>query len=1073
MLNWKTYIILLSITFELSFYSKADVAFFHYGIEKGLPELRINSISQDSLGFIWLAGENSLYRFDGDRFKNYQNFTNGSTESFFGKNISLFTDSRGTLWVGSSTGLAYFDFPGNFFIRPKEGWAKEDVHDLAEDINGNIWLATNAGLAKLDPNTLQTVWYTDTVTINSNGNNVLPVKEIYRLTCQDNGKIWFSDNSGILFLFDPVSLKTEKFSSIAQTNEGFQNISELQYKNNNLLISTLSKGFFWYNVLKKELKNEVFLSQGYSIHHFTTENDSIVWLAGNNGLFRFNLETRANIRYTEEPGDPMSLRRTAVTFVYKDKENNLWISSGLRGVDYGLTNIPFRHLYNEGEEPYQLTYPEVTAIEFDQDNNMWIGYEAGFIEKHTHTPLNKLSFYPGAENRTTKPGAIFKILSDSKKRVWFGGWNSGLQKLNPATSSFEVAPILPDSLANFVKAADIRGIVEDKNGILWISYHGIGLGRYEPETYRMELFRQNPYDSDGSLSNNWTFNLCTDNENNLWIATTHGVSKLNLLENTFENYFHEENNPKTLNDNYIITIFCDPAGTIWAGTNNGLNVYIPAINAFIPVVNKADNAAYSISDIQSTKPGEIWASTKSGIINLSWSWNSLQDGLQSNIRFFNRRNGLLSTSYFPWSSAKTNDGVIFFGGNEGIDFFDAEQASAFQLPTPVPVLTELAIDGLPVWFDFKNDKTLDLNHQHRMVSIRFAAPNYYNPESQKFRYLLEGFDQQWHYTEHEQVATYTNLPSGQYTFRVETETPTGNWIQNAASLSLVVKPPFWNTLPFYILISVFITLLVFIIIYARSRIYLLRQKELERIIDARTKELLYNNAELEKINQTKNKLFSIISHDLRSPFAGVLGILELLTDEESGIEEERKTELLVMAKNSAENTFELLENLLTWAHSQMKNTVSKPIKQNLSSILNKNIELKKTGAQQKEIELLRNFPDELEASFDRDMINTVVRNLLNNAVKFTHPGGKIKISAFRENGEVKVSIADTGIGIDQEDTETIFYDGNISRKGTLGEKGTGLGLIICREFVEKNAGRIWVTPNQPKGTVFNFTLPPA
>ncbi len=160
MLSWKHIIFLISIIFGVSFPSMANVAFFHYGIDKGLPEARIVSISQDSTGFIWLAGESSLYRFDGVRFRNYQNTGSGSAESFFGEILTLFTDSQGTLWVGSSNGLAYYDFRGDVFIRIKNGWSKEDVHDIAEDSGGNLWMATNSGIAGLKVETMETVWYT-------------------------------------------------------------------------------------------------------------------------------------------------------------------------------------------------------------------------------------------------------------------------------------------------------------------------------------------------------------------------------------------------------------------------------------------------------------------------------------------------------------------------------------------------------------------------------------------------------------------------------------------------------------------------------------------------------------------------------------------------------------------------------------------------------------------------------------------------------------------------------------------------------------------------------------------------
>jgi signal transduction histidine kinase/ligand-binding sensor domain-containing protein len=1057
----------------MSFNSMASIAFFHYGMDRGLPEPRIIAISQDSSGFIWLAGEHNLYRFDGERYKTYRNINSGISPLPFKIIKTLYTDSRGILWIGTSSGLAYFDPSIDSFTYPSKNWENKMVNDLAEDHQGFIWAATNEGLARINYITKETNWFTDTLTITSTGSNVLPAKDISLISCHADGRIWFSDATGGLFLFNPATLKTEDYSIVMGVNFRSKNISKLQFANRHLFISTLSNGFYWLNPEEKRIQNEVFYPLGYTIHHFTISDDSIAWLTGNNGLFRFNYKKGSYNRYTEDPGDPMSLKRSAVTFVYEDRSKNLWISSGVRGVDYGLTSTPFRHLSLSGNEAYQLTQPEVTAIEFDRNGSMWLGYEGGFVEQHTNAPFSKKSFSIKSENETGTSGSIFRLFSDSRNRLWLGGWETGLQKLNQAGTSFEVVPILPDSTSSMVKAADIRGITEDSNGNLWISFHGNGIGQYEPETYQMTLFRHDVNKPEKSLSNDWTYNLAADRNHNLWIASSHGVSKLNLLTGVFENFYHEEGNPNSLSSNNIITVYIDPSGTIWAGTENGINVFIPELNTFVPVFQETGSTSFRFADIRSAKPGEIWASTQAGLVFLRWSWNPDLLGVTANVNIYNRMSGLLSTSYFDRSSAIDASGMIYFGGNESIDFFQPELATKYKPDTPKPVLTEFIIDGIPVHLDLQvpGEKKLKLNHSNHMISLRFTAPGFNNPEIKRFRYQMEGFDKQWNYTQYEQVASYTHLPPGEYTFRLETEDRNGKWEQNAISLPVIVEPPFWNTFVFYVAVSAAFLLLIFLLIYARSRIFLVRQKELEKMIEERTRELLLKNTELEKINQTKNKFFSIISHDLRSPFSGVLGLLELLADPSNNIEKEKQQELIELARHSAANTFELLENLLTWAHTQMKNTVSNPQKQNLSPLLKKNIELKLTTAIQKKISVHTQFPEVLEASFDREMINTVIRNILNNAVKFTHPGGSIEVSAFRQNGEITVKVADNGIGIHPEDLPDLFGNIKKSRTGTMGEKGTGLGLIICKEFIEKNNGKIWASPNQPNGSVIQFSLP--
>lgn len=144
---------------------------------------------------------------------------------------------------------------------------------------------------------------------------------------------------------------------------------------------------------------------------------------------------------------------------------------------------------------------------------------------------------------------------------------------------------------------------------------------------------------------------------------------------------------------------------------------------------------------------------------------------------------------------------------------------------------------------------------------------------------------------------------------------------------------------------------------------------------------------------------------------------------------------------------------------------------NLAKLLRKNIELKEPAATQKNIIIRHQLPEKLEAWFDKDMFNTVVRNILNNVVKFTLPGGEIEISTYTQDEEVTVKISDTGIGLNPDETKILFEIGKISRTGTLGEKGTGLGMIICKDFLENNYGKIWAIPNNPKGTTFFFTLP--
>jgi len=444
-------------------------------------------------------------------------------------------------------------------------------------------------------------------------------------------------------------------------------------------------------------------------------------------------------------------------------------------------------------------------------------------------------------------------------------------------------------------------------------------------------------------------------------------------------------------------------------------------------------------------------------------------------RFFNHMDGLVSTNYFTQSAATDEENNIYFGGNEGIDFFSPREVKEIQGSQMKTLITEVSVDGQPYFslIDTTNSEVplLELDHDKRMINLRFTTIDFNYQSRPVFRFMLEGFNSEWMYPQDEQVATYTNLSPGRYFFRVEVKNKNGNWRSGPALLQLKINAPFWRT-PLFIILAIIFTITLFVfILKLRSRALIKRQKNLEQKIDENTRELQQKNEQLEQANQTKNKFFSIISHDLRSPFSGLVGILDVLTDSDYNMDIDRQKELLQAAKKSADNTFELLENLLTWARSQMEKINISPQTENLSKILQNNIELKEASALQKGITINRNFPEQIEAFFDTDTINAITRNLLSNALKYTPPEGEITVSAKRKNGFVTVHIADTGIGMNEEEMRQLFNLDKKSRNGTQGEKGTGLGLIICKEFIERNSGKIGVTPNHPQGTVFHFSLP--
>lgn len=240
-------------------------------------------------------------------------------------------------------------------------------------------------------------------------------------------------------------------------------------------------------------------------------------------------------------------------------------------------------------------------------------------------------------------------------------------------------------------------------------------------------------------------------------------------------------------------------------------------------------------------------------------------------------------------------------------------------------------------------------------------------------------------------------------------------------------------------------------------------------INQRNQEISIQKEKLEELNSLKDRLFMIISHDFRSPLHSLKGLIVLLNDNKF-ITQEEFQELLKGLRYNVDQTYDLLENLLIWTKSQMKGVTLNPGNLSVNHLVKDNMALLKSIAEKKSIEMLNEVQEDINVRGDEDMITLVIRNLMSNAIKFTDTSGRIKVNAERSGENVVVSIEDTGMGMDEEQRSRIFAD-VASRQGTRKEKGTGLGLMICKEFIEKNGGTIWIESEPGKGSTFHFSLP--
>lgn len=458
-----------------------------------------------------------------------------------------------------------------------------------------------------------------------------------------------------------------------------------------------------------------------------------------------------------------------------------------------------------------------------------------------------------------------------------------------------------------------------------------------------------------------------------------------------------------------------------------------------------------------------------------------------------RYNGALFRNYykvFPAIIRKImiGDSTIYYGTN----FISEKRDSNYKGFNKININPRISLDTI-------------LPYKENSLSFYYAWPFFEDESQNLYSCFLEGYDQEWSTWTTETKKAYTNLPGGEYVFKVKAK----NLYQiesDFASFAFEILPPWYGTIWAYL--GYLIVLGLFVILVVKIYTYrLLKEKEnLERIVKERTQEILMQNEEimvqaehlkeanewisaknielesqkkeiekkrdqLEMSNATKNKFFRIIAHDLRSPMSTFLNSTSyILTDLEDFSKEKTKKFISDLNKLS-QTTYNLLENLLDWSTSQMGEIKFNPRTIDITGIIKENIELIRNRLDSKKIKLTLDLPHQMEVFGDENMIHTVIRNLISNAAKFTYESGEIKISCKAEGNICKVCISDNGIGINKENIDKLFrIDQHHTTLGTQNEKGSGLGLILCKEFVEQNGGTITVTSELGKGSTFCFSL---
>jgi ligand-binding sensor domain-containing protein/signal transduction histidine kinase len=1034
----------------------------------GLSSSNILCIQQDKNGFVWIGTYDGLNRYDSKEFKIYKHETNNPNSLPDNLIRSLFIDSENNMYVGTNTGISKYNINTDKFLNYCGDTTSclfnfsFQANDVEIDKEGKLWIATNIGLVLFDEGNNEYELFTH----NNENKGSLSNSHCTSVHADKQGQIWVSTQSG-LHVFDDKN-KTFRLIDKGINGENFSAylfLKIVQDKYGTIWVNS-EDGLFRINLLNNEEKLEHFSNDPENPKSISKnmlasnwiDKENRLWIgAENNGLYRYDSENR-NFSHIRSGSSNIKLTDLSINAIFEDNAENMWLGTYGHGVLIVPKNSYAISLFeNFNVEGINYNNNLVNTFLEDKKGQIWIGTDGKgifLLDKKTEQFKNYNTHNSGLSN-----DYILSLIEDENQIIWMATWDGGLIRFNPRNKTFTSFTTQNSNIPD----DKIYSMALGKNNELWMGSHYGGLIHFNQNSNKFTSINE----LNANIGDNTVNVIKNDDVGNLFIGTTRGLVKYDTSTKQLKKIVINNKNDNSILDAEINDIVIETDTSVWFGTLLGLGHLNPKSGKLIKYTTEDGLPGNTINGLIKDNTGNLWVSTTSGICRF--------DSSNGSFRVFTKDDGLQSNEFRPRSINIDKAGKLYFGGVNGFNIIDPEKITANK------ILPEVRITGMDIFHipvtptspdsplkkNITETKKVELKYNQSVLTFHFAVLDFTSPNKNQYAYKIDEIDNDWVYCGNSCEATYTNLDPGEYVFHVKGANNDGVWNELGASIIISVTPPWHKTWWFKSLLIFTFALIVLAIFYIRISVLKRQKLILEDKVERRTKELA-------KIIATKDKLFSIIAHDLRNPFNAILGFTDLLLDDYKDYDEKTLNKILINLKESGENAFTLLTNLLEWSGIQKGTIDFLPIETTASEVILKSIIEINSQCKKKEITII----DETEGKYiplfvDINMLLLVLRNLLTNAIKFSNSGTRVIIDILQGEGEfVTFRIEDQGVGIDSEKAKTLFSFGeNNPSVGTKGEKGTGLGLILCKEFVKRHGGNIWVESVPGKGSVFCFTVP--